>query len=127
MHAKSLQSCLTLCNLMNCSPPGSSVHGILQARILEWVAPSPGDLPYPGTELTSLMSPVLAGRFITTSATWEALVINLWVFMHEICFFRLRSPKSFWSNRISFKKMTLKILLLKMTVSLPIRHLLVSC
>ena len=115
-------SCLTLCNLMNCSPPGSSVHGILQARILEWVAPSPGDLPHPGTELTSLMSPVLAGRFITTSATWEALVINLWVFMHEICFFRLRSPKSFWSNRISFEKMTLKILLLKMTVSLPIRH-----
>ena len=32
------QSCLTLCNPMNCSPPGSSVHGILQARILEWVA-----------------------------------------------------------------------------------------
>ena len=35
---KSLQSCPTLCNPMNCSPPGSSVHGILQARILEWVA-----------------------------------------------------------------------------------------
>ena len=31
------QSCLTLCNPMNCSPPGSSIHGILQARILEWV------------------------------------------------------------------------------------------
>ena len=29
--------CLTLCNPMDCSPPGSSVHGILQARILEWV------------------------------------------------------------------------------------------
>ena len=38
MHAKSLQSCPTLCNPMNSSPPGSSVHGILQARILEWVA-----------------------------------------------------------------------------------------
>ena len=36
--AKSLQSCPTLCDPMNCSPPGSSVHGILQARILEWVA-----------------------------------------------------------------------------------------
>ena len=34
----SLQLCLTLCNTMNCSPPGSSVHGILQARILVWVA-----------------------------------------------------------------------------------------
>ena len=32
------QSCLTLCNPMDCSPAGSSVHGILQARILEWVA-----------------------------------------------------------------------------------------
>ena len=32
------QSWLTLCNLMNCSPPGSSVHGILHARTLEWVA-----------------------------------------------------------------------------------------
>ena len=32
------QSCPTLCDPMDCSPPGSSVHGILQARILEWVA-----------------------------------------------------------------------------------------
>ena len=35
--AKSLQWCPTLCDTMDCSPPGSSVHGILQARILEWV------------------------------------------------------------------------------------------
>ena len=41
----------TLCDPMNCSLSGSSVHGILQARILEWVAfPSPGDLPNPGIE-----------------------------------------------------------------------------
>ena len=32
------QACLTLCDSMDCSPPGSSIHGILQARILEWVA-----------------------------------------------------------------------------------------
>ena len=38
MYAKSLQSCPTLCNLMDCSPSGSSVCGIIQARILEWVA-----------------------------------------------------------------------------------------
>ena len=56
-----------------CSPPGSSVHGILQARILEWVAcPPPGDLPDPGIKPTSLMSLELAGGFFTTSATWEA-------------------------------------------------------
>ena len=38
MHAKLLQLCLTLCNPLDCSPPGSSVHGILQARVLEWGA-----------------------------------------------------------------------------------------
>ena len=48
------QSCLTLCNPTDCSPPGSSVHGILQARILEWAAlPFSRDLPNPGTERRS--------------------------------------------------------------------------
>ena len=46
---------------MDCSPPGSSVHGILQARALEWLpCPPPGDLPNPGTESESLTSPALA-------------------------------------------------------------------
>ena len=36
--AKSLQSCLTLSDLMDCSLPGSSIHGIFQARVLEWYA-----------------------------------------------------------------------------------------
>ena len=48
-----VQSCLTL--YMDCSLPGSSVHGVLQARILEGVAvSSPGDLPDPGIEPGSL-------------------------------------------------------------------------
>ena len=52
MHAKSLQSCPTLCSSMDCSLPGSSIHGVFHARILEWVAfPSPGALPNPGTNL----------------------------------------------------------------------------
>ena len=38
MHAQSLSRVLTFCNPMNSSPPDSSVHGISQARILEWVA-----------------------------------------------------------------------------------------
>ena len=42
------QSCPTLCDPMDCSPPGSSVHGILWARI--WQCPPPGDLPDPGIE-----------------------------------------------------------------------------
>ena len=45
------QLCLTLYNTMESNPPGSSVRGILQARILEWVAiSSPGDCPNPGIE-----------------------------------------------------------------------------
>ena len=45
------QSCPTLCNPMDCSLPGSSIHGIFQTRVLEWVPlPSPGDLPNPGIE-----------------------------------------------------------------------------
>ena len=51
---------LTLCDPVDWSPPGSSVHGILQARMLEWVAcPPPGHLPDPAIEPSSLMSPVL--------------------------------------------------------------------
>ena len=45
---KVAQLCPPLCEPMDCSPPGSRVHGILQARKLEWAAiPSPGDLPDP--------------------------------------------------------------------------------
>ena len=83
MHAKLLQLCPTLCDPMNCNPPGSSVHGILQVRILEWVAaPFSRGLPTLGIEPTSLMSPALAGGFFTTSTMWEAhfmvwLALNL--------------------------------------------------
>ena len=68
MHAKLLRLYLTLCNPMNCILPGSSVHGILQTRIWKWVAisSSRGDLPDPGIEPASFMSPALAGRFFTT-------------------------------------------------------------
>ena len=65
--------CLTLYDPMDCSPPGSSVCGILQARILGWVAfPTPGNLPNPGTETSSLESPALAGGFFTNCTIWEA-------------------------------------------------------
>ena len=63
-----VQSCPTLCNPIDCSPPGSSVHEIFQARILEWVSASySGDLPDPALELKSLASPALAARFFTTA------------------------------------------------------------
>ena len=55
MHAKSLQLCPTLCDPMDCSPPCFSVHVILQARILEWVAvPCFRGFPDPGIKPMSL-------------------------------------------------------------------------
>jgi len=52
---KVAQSCLTLFDPMRYCSPGSSVHGILQAKIMEWVAiPFPGDLPNPGIKPRSL-------------------------------------------------------------------------
>ena len=68
------QSCATLCNPMNGSPPGSSVHEILPARILEWGAISSSrGLPDSGIEPASLTSTALMGGFFTTSTTWEVL------------------------------------------------------
>ena len=66
---------------MNSSLPGSSVHGISQARILEWVAiSSPEGLSDPGMEA---VSPALAGGFFTTEQPGKAMLIcdyakNLW-------------------------------------------------
>ena len=69
------QSCLTLCDLRDCSLSGSSVHGILQARMLEWVAmPSSRGSSWPrGQTCISC----IAGRFFTIWATREALFTTL--------------------------------------------------
>ena len=67
---------------MDCSPPGSSVHGSLQARILEWVAiPSSRDLPDPGMKPQSPMSPALAGSWVPQHSY---LHVNLGSGFHKI-------------------------------------------
>ena len=59
--------CPTFFDPMDYSPPGSSVHGILQAKILEWLpCPPLGDLPDSGIKHKSLISPAWAGGFFTT-------------------------------------------------------------
>ena len=64
MCVKSLQSCLTLCNPMDCSLPGPSVHESLQARILEWVAvPSSRESSHP-RDLTCVSSICCIGRLV---------------------------------------------------------------
>ena len=67
------QSCSALCDPMGCSLLGSSVHGIFQARILEWVAisSSRGSLPNPGIQL---ISPAVAGGFSTTAPPRKPLL-----------------------------------------------------
>ena len=54
-----IQSCQTLCDPMDCSPPGSSIHGIFQARILEWVA-------------------ILQGNFLTQGLNLHLLHVLYW-------------------------------------------------
>ena len=84
--AKLLQSCPTLCDPMDCSPPGSSVHGILQARMLEWVVMSFSrgfSWPRAQTHISCVSSIII----FTTSTTRKApslwypphLKVKLWV------------------------------------------------
>ena len=66
------QLCLILCNPMDCSLQGSSVHGISQASSVPF--PSPGDLPNPGIKLASTASPALADWFFTTEPPENPIV-----------------------------------------------------
>ena len=70
-------SCPTLCNCMDCSPPGSSVHGILQARILEWVAMPSSRESSQVRDRTQVSG--IAGRFFTVGATGEAHITIFYI------------------------------------------------
>ena len=80
-----VQSCPTLCNSMDYSPPGSSVHGILQARILEWVAISSSRRSsQPGIELSSPLSLALAEGFFTTEPLGKPCICLLFLFSTKL-------------------------------------------
>ena len=72
IYSKVAQSCPSLCNPVDCSPPGSSIHGILQARILEWVAISFSKGSSPPRDWTQVSC--TAGRRFNLWATREAPV-----------------------------------------------------
>ena len=79
------QSCLTLCDPMDCSVPGSSVHGIF-FRQEYWSGlpfPPPGDLPDPGIKPVAPASAALAGWFFTTEQRGEPLDSHSLAEMHE--------------------------------------------
>ena len=80
--AKSLQLCLTLCDPMDCSLPGSSVHGIFQARILEWVAMPFSKGSSPPRDQTHFSQVSWLGRqFLYSGATWEAHLILMLMYL----------------------------------------------
>ena len=73
MCVKLLQLCPTLCDPIDCSPQAPlSMRFSRQEHWSGFLCPPPGDLPDPETEPVPLLSPALADRFFTTSATWEA-------------------------------------------------------
>ena len=78
---------------MDCSPPDSSVHGILQARIREWIAmTSSRDLSDPGIEPTSLMFPALGGGFFTLFVPRDENLVG---------FMLITDSHSSWCNQLS--------------------------
>ena len=88
---KVTQSCPTLCSHVDCSPPRSSVHGILQARILEWIAISfsrRSSRPRDQTQVSCI-----AGRFFTLWATRKDWVLNL------IWLVSLQEEENMWQQR----------------------------
>ena len=75
LHAKSLQLRPTFCQPMDCSPPALLSMGFSRQEYWSGLPfPPPGDLPDPGAELASLMSPAFVDGIFTTSTTWEAHV-----------------------------------------------------
>ena len=76
MPAQLLPSCPTLCNPMDCSPPNSSVYGILQVRILQWVAmPSSRGSSRPKDQTCVSRLSCIGRRILYHWATWEALTV----------------------------------------------------
>ena len=91
------QSYPALRDPMDCSPSASSIHGILQARILEWLAiPPPVALPDPGIELTS---PALAGGFFTTEPSEKPLSHHTPLLIALITAPRIIPRKWYWPTQ----------------------------
>ena len=95
---KVAQLCLTLCDPIGCSPPGSSVHEILQAGTLEWVAIPffrASSQPRDQTQVSCI-----TGRFFTNWATTDTKASTKWKKL-TTWWPWARSPQTYWSLRIS--------------------------
>ena len=92
------QSCPAQCDPMDHSPPGSSVHRILQARILEWVAipfSRGSSWPRDRTQVSCI-----TGRFFIVWATWEAMKENFQTKMRQMSGCNLKKTSQFWDRLI---------------------------
>ena len=102
MKSEVAQSCPTLCNLMDCSLPGSSIHGIFQAIILEWIAISFSRGSSPPRDWTWVSR--IVDRHFTVWATREVLKESIKCevpplpFSFFLVFYFLWVPKSAWER-----------------------------
>ena len=93
--SKWLQLCPTLCDPMDYSPPGPSIHGDSPGKNTWLPCPPPGDLPNPGIEPMCLISPALGGRFLPLAPAsiygniyiWEAPYIHIPVPIFKLTLF----------------------------------------
>ena len=115
MHAWLPQLYPALCDPVDCSTPGSCVHGILQATIWSGLSrPPPRNLPNPGIEPGSLLSPPCIRGFFTTNTTWEAEMaakleiynrILRWWSSDKESVLQCRRPQSHsWTGKIPWRK-----------------------
>ena len=91
------KSCLTSCDPMDCSPPGSSVHGISQARILEWVTTSfsrGSSWPRDQTWVSCIGRPLLYHWVTRKAYSTRIDVIKFWVSVSQRCFLVIITVKS---------------------------------
>ena len=116
--AKSLQSCPTLCHPMDCSLPGSSVHGIFQARVLEWVAIAFSEYDYRSILILKMTKgrgyPLLTCNFISF-VSLSSISTSLYCLCQYICWYNVKKENYFnvhqklWEEK--FKKLKGWILL----------------
>ena len=104
VHAQSLQSCPHLCDPMDCSPPGSSIHGILQARLLKWVSmPSSRGTSQPRDQI---WVSCIAGKFFTTEPLGKPLLtsprLQLWGWGDGLLFYLSSSSPPFLESCFSW-------------------------
>ena len=92
VHAKSLHLCPTLCHPMDCSLPGVSFHGIIQARILEWVARTSSRESSPPRDQTHVSYVSCIGMWVLPGKPWDShsYLFNLLNSLKQKHFYRIR-------------------------------------